>query len=132
MPLLEWTREFSVGSQKMDNEHKMAFSLLNELNEQIGEGKGYQSLPYIFTAMKAYSVYHFDSEERLLEKVSYPGLAAQKEQHKGFVERLTDFETAMMNREMGIAPKVLIFLKSFWTGHIQNEDKKYFSYVSGT
>lgn len=132
MALLEWSNEFSVGSRKMDNEHKMIFSMINELDDQIHSGKGYASLPYIFTAMKAYSVYHFASEEALLEEQNDPGLANQKKMHGDFIERISDFEEAVQNREMHIADKVMTFLKSWWIGHIQNEDKKYMPSVLGT
>lgn len=129
MAFLEWTNDYSVGSKKMDDEHKMIFSLVNELDDQMKSGKGYSALSYTFTAMKAYSVYHFSSEEALLEKSNYPLLQSQKQSHQDFIKRIQDFEEDVSNHEMDIASKVMIFLKSWWVGHIQNEDKKYAQYI---
>ena len=129
MDFLEWKQDFSVGLPQMDNEHKMMFSLINDLNGRIHSGEGHVSLSYIFTSMKAYSSYHFSSEEELLATVNYPELSTQQQSHEGFIKRISEFEEDMLNREVDIAPKVMNFLKVWWVGHIQNEDKKYAEYV---
>lgn len=129
MPLMEWSHEYSVGSSKMDNEHKMIFSLMNEFHGLMEAGESHAALAYVFTAMKAYSVYHFTSEIKLLTEKNYPDLEAQKQSHAEFVQRIADFEKDVARHEPDIGPKVMIFLKAWWINHIQKEDKKYAPYM---
>lgn len=39
MALLEWTEEFSVGSQKMNDQHKKLFAIINAVDEGGKMGK---------------------------------------------------------------------------------------------
>ncbi len=129
MPLLEWTREYSVGSEKMDNEHKMLFSIINDLADHVQQGEGNVALPYAFTQMKAYSIYHFASEESMLDKLNYAELDIQKKEHAAFIERINLLEKDFEQMRMGTIDSVITFLKSWWTAHILREDKKYAGFI---
>ncbi len=125
MALLDWNDTLSVNVPEMDNEHKKLISLVNELNDAMKSGKAKSEMDRIFGALASYTVSHFASEERYLQKVGYPDLAAQKAEHAALLKQVTDFKADYDAGKAMISVKLMGFLRDWVRNHIQKEDKKY-------
>jgi len=125
MAFYEWKDNFSVGISEMDEQHKKMVGILNRLYEAMKAGKASKELTAIIDEMIDYTKYHFGSEEKLMEKFSYSGLAAQKEEHATFVKKSLEFQDQVASGKLAVSIEVMNFLKDWWTNHILVSDKKY-------
>jgi hemerythrin len=92
-----------------------------------GEAKHY-FMEIIHSALE-YVRTHFSTEEQIMEKIEYPGLAHHKKEHESFIHQILinakDFEEGSMR-----APAVLAkYLKEWILSHIAIEDKQYYYYI---
>lgn len=128
----KWTNDLTVYNSEIDQQHKILLNLGEKVEHfSQSRSKTRSEFVQIIKALKEYTVYHFDMEEKLLEKAHYPELDRHKSIHRGFVSEIGnmnldkfDFESA---EELN---KLIVFLSRWVIKHIKNEDFKYTSYLS--
>lgn len=81
MAFLEWTKNFSMGDEVVDEQHQRLFDMLNRLHESVVQGQEQSALVSILDEMVDYTVYHFKTEEEMFAGRGYPGLEAHKLVH---------------------------------------------------
>ena len=77
--------------------------------------------------MEQYTVIHFKAEEALMAKAEYPAIEEHNVLHKALIEKIK-----MLSIEISRdndAGRVLSFLKEWWLGHINKEDRKYVPFM---
>ena len=123
MPI-SWTQDLSVNIVRIDTEHKQLVAMLGELEEAIGLGKGEEQLQEIVSKMSDYAKVHFQTEEKLMAKHSFPGLDDHVSEHEDFAVKVMDlvFEP---DSEHSSPESVLAFLKDWLVNHISGTDKLY-------
>ena len=131
MPLITWSQDMSVGVQEMDFQHKGLIEIINQLGDAMSQGKGAQEVGKIIDKMITYAQRHFGAEERLMSANAYPQLARQKAEHEAFLTKANDFKKDFMAGKIAITLPISSYLKTWWTGHIQVEDKQYGPYLNG-
>ena len=121
-----WDDAYSVGFAPIDDQHKVLVAMTNQLFEDSKKRVATADVAFLQTVQKAveYAQTHFTAEENYMSQVSYPNLAAHKEQHRQFelqiAGSLKEFEKG------GTAPIELVrFLKNWLLGHIAQSDKQY-------
>lgn len=126
MQKIEWKDSFSVGNDRMDQQH---IKLIDMINSMIENSDNVNLVENTVQGMIDYACYHFIDEETHLEDNDYPQLNNQKTQHEYFIDNArqlyTQFATDCDNIEMD---KILGFLSTWWTNHILDEDMKYKEY----
>lgn len=127
----KWTNDLSVHNTEIDIQHKKLLELGATLESfSKSSHKTRHEFIEIIKALKAYTVYHFEMEEKMLEKARYPQLDGHKLIHKGFVNEIEnvnldrfDFENS---KDMD---KLILFLSKWVIQHIKNEDFKYANHL---
>jgi hemerythrin len=127
---MEWTNEFSVNNQEMDDQHKRLFNLIEKLNKAMQEGKSNSILNSGLEELSQYAVIHFKDEESLMANVKYPKLKFHINEHRSFVDKLYSFKQAINNKELGVSIRVINFLRDWLKSHILQIDKEYSSYLN--
>ena len=56
---IKWKKEYSVGIEEIDDQHKYFISLLNDLYNAIVEGKSQEELKVLFQDLSDYAEKHF-------------------------------------------------------------------------
>lgn len=83
----EWRKEYEIGVDKIDAEHKRLFQIINKLFRLKEEKKNHQwACQEGIKFFKSHAVKHFEDEEEYMESIGYQGLAQHKEIHRGFRE----------------------------------------------
>jgi hemerythrin-like metal-binding protein len=118
---MEWTNEFSVNNQEMDDQHKRLFNLIEKLNKAMQEGKSNSILNSVLEELSQYAVIHFKDEESLMANIN---------EHRSFVDKLYSFKQAINNKELGVSIRVINFLRDWLKSHILQIDKEYSSYLN--
>lgn len=126
MALFQWNDAmYSVGSEKIDKQHKKLVELLNSLYEAMSKGKGNDVLGPILNELVNYTVVHFKTEEDLFTKYNYPGKTLHKAEHKKFVDEVASFKSEFDTGKAMISIKLMTFLKDWLVKHIKGSDKQY-------
>lgn len=124
----EFTDEYLIGIELIDNEHKELFSIVDRANKLVksyDEISGYDKILDILNLLKEYTKEHFADEEEYMESIGYSGLDAQKLAHEAFIQKLEDIDIAEIdNNPQESLQQLLEFLLGWLVNHILYTDKK--------
>lgn len=125
MAVINWNESLSVKVESIDSQHKKLIDLINTFYEGISQGSNKEKLVEMILALKNYTVYHFGTEEKYMEKFGYPDYASHKKEHEQFVKKVLDFEERFKSGKMLLTLEVTGFIKDWISHHIMGTDKKY-------
>lgn len=128
MALFEWTEDYSVSVLRFDTEHKKLFSLINELNDAMSEGRGRFVVVRLLQELGEYARWHFEGEESAMRRAGYAGLEEHIYQHDVFAAKIAEFYNEHCNG--GIPIDVLFFLRDWLQKHILLTDHQYVECVN--
>jgi hemerythrin-like metal-binding protein len=120
-----WKDEYSVGVESLDNDHKKLLNLINQLQASIHYKTGEKFEKETLKEIVAYTKYHFEREEKLLEDAGYLSLEAHKKTHREMINKIDDFMQDYDNRGHKALEIVANFLKSWLIKHINGTDQAY-------
>lgn len=90
MSLIEWKKEFSVGNQAVDREHRELIDAINALHADLGQGairiRMVEKLGDIYAEIAA----HFALEEKMMRDARYPAYGPHKADHESLLDQLAD------------------------------------------
>ena len=131
-----FTDKFKTGIELVDDEHRRLFEIIKEANDLINAEllhDKYDKIMEILASLKDYTEFHFNDEEELMKRISYPGLEAQKHAHAAFIERLVDIDLNTLdeidNDQQAYLLDLINFLIGWLSNHILACDKKLGEYV---
>ena len=130
MTIVTWSNVYSVNIIGIDEQHKQLFTLINQLHDAMSQGQGNLILGSTLESLSHYASTHFADEEKLLAKVNYPDLPAQKQEHAIFIQKVKELQIQQQTGKIALTVPVLGFLKDWLVNHILVSDKKYMQYVS--
>jgi len=123
---LKWDDCYLLGNEKVDNQHKELFNLVNSLVQSCDSGTDTKKLKETLLFMVNYAVLHFDDEEALQIECNYPEYEKHKKMHDDFknvVLGLVDrFSQSGSSAELSNDVKKIIV--KWLVNHIMSEDKK--------
>jgi hemerythrin-like metal-binding protein len=125
MALLTWNKTYSVGVQKIDSQHIVLFTILNDLHEAMMKGQAQSLTGTLLHKLADYTQTHFAEEEAMMAAAKYPGLADHKLKHRVLFKQVEDFVLLYDKGEISLNVKLLNFLRDWLTNHIQKVDMAY-------
>jgi hemerythrin len=82
---MKWLKEYELGIDAIDNQHKRIVEYINELEKAHGLGnEGY--ITFVLDGLVDYTLTHFQFEEGMQEKAGYPFLKAHKRIHAIYIK----------------------------------------------
>jgi hemerythrin len=130
MSLISWNKNYSVGVEEMDIQHKQLLLIMNNLNEAILAGKGQDALKETFIDLADYTVHHFGDEERMLRDNGYSDLEAHIKEHRELEKKVGDYRHMLETGGNPVSSDILDFLKEWLIKHILKMDKKYGQFIA--
>ncbi len=125
MAIIAWKKAYETGIVVLDNQHKELIKQIDRLFESIRNKKSDDVIEETLDMLYSYTMEHFEHEEKLMEKYSYPGL----EEHVVIHQKLRDDVQALREKAANdtgkLATELLNFLRSWLLDHIVDVDKKY-------
>jgi hemerythrin len=124
--IVEWNNRFSVRVSLIDEQHKKLVVMTNELffacNYSTDAGKA-QFARTIHEAV-AYVKYHFATEEKIMERTSYPNREVHKKEHTKFVQKVFENVNAFEEGRLFVPNQFVRFLRDWILSHIAITDSK--------
>lgn len=128
MAQLDWTDILNIGVSGIDDQHKKLISLSNSLIQAMTIGKGNEVLAPFFDELKAYTVYHFEDEEKYMESIEFPHLEAHRKAHTYLVGKVTELRAELI--EGNVTPsQALDFINDWIVTHIMDMDAQIGEFV---
>jgi hemerythrin len=131
MPLIEWNTTFSVGIQKIDEQHKKFFSLINVLYDSILQDKSEAVVGSVLKELQQYVIFHFKSEETWMELYHYPDMINHKLEHQEGTKKLNKLMLEYERGRKTVDIELLKFLSDWLQNHILLVDRNYIPYFQG-
>ena len=131
MPIIEWNSAFSVDIQKIDEQHKKFFSLVNILYDAIMQGKGEEVVGSVLKELQQYVIFHFKSEVSWMKMFNYPDMNKHKLEHEGAIQKVNKLVLEYERGNKTVDIELLKFLSDWLQNHILQVDRKYIPYFQG-
>ena len=126
-PSAIWNDHYSVGDEFIDAQHKQILDDINNLFDAREKKRGRAALTPICDRLLENTTAHFRREEQVMQECGYPHFA----QHKAFHDKMRERTVELRDKvHLTAGEYLLVFLKDWWTGHIQGQDKKLAPYLS--
>ncbi len=125
---IEWSDEFSVGIQEIDEQHKVLIDLLNDLHDAITNRRAADVTDNILKRLDDYVHIHFAVEESLMRILHYPEYKQHKLKHDELIDQLTKLNKKLEAGRASISFELMYFLKMWLTKHILEIDKRFGPY----
>ncbi len=122
---LEWRKEFLVGVDEIDNQHRELLTNINQLATMIASGDT-SGVDGILTFLAGYVQFHFGSEERIMREVAYPLMSDHVREHQKLIEkfiRLKGEITSGTHDPLYLGFRVQLFLFDWFANHTTKTDR---------
>ncbi len=124
MTEMTWTPDLAVGVELIDEQHKELIEKMNELDRAVRFSRGVPKIIKTLDFLIEYTDFHFGTEEKNMEELSYPQMDYHKEKHAEFVTTLKNLE--MDFEEEGateaLAESINTFMFNWLVNHIKTVD----------
>lgn len=126
MAYLEWNDSLATGVEEIDEQHRMLFKLINDLDAAAtGEAPDEDAVTDAMYTLSDYVAEHFGDEEALMAEHGYPGLAAHHDMHQRLTAQTLRFMTQFVNGEPVSLAELTEFLGNWLQGHIVEQDCRF-------
>ncbi len=129
-PLFQWSDDFCVGVEEIDQQHQVLVDMLNDMHEAIVCKRGSAEARKILDQLADYTKTHFALEEGLMRIMRYPGFDIHKQQHVDLLNQVTELQEKLDSGKAAISFELLHFLKIWLSQHINESDKRYGAYFA--
>lgn len=133
-PLI-WNDSYATGVPEIDEQHMILVHTLNEASEKLAGDSRIETLEQITQDLLSYALYHFETEEELMQEYGYVEDAEadaelHMQQHRTFSAKVVSVREGLKS-STPIAPADLLdFLNRWLINHILNTDKKLGSFIA--
>jgi hemerythrin-like metal-binding protein len=130
--LIVWSNSLVTGIAEIDDQHRILVNSINEANTRLSAHVNAEILNEITRNLLSYALYHFETEEQLMQEYDY----ASEEYSEMHLKQHRDFSTTVVSIRDGIKAGKLIsreellsFLNSWLINHILNTDIKLAAHI---
>lgn len=128
---IEWQEKLDLGYPLIDGHHKKLVSLINEFGDLLSSSseKYKTSVGKVLKSLIDYTIYHFDEEEKIMNKYKYGNLKEHKKVHENFVNELKSRLIQILSGDQENGIKFYTFLWNWLFEHIAVVDKKWAAHI---
>lgn len=122
--MINWSEEFATGNEMIDRQHKMFIQMINDSIADLCYEKFDPQLTVSLLSM--YARMHFGHEEDCMFRHQCPNHETNSQQHKIFLEKLSDWERRVAEAKgdgrNALAKELLDWISDWLTNHILKTD----------
>jgi hemerythrin len=131
---LAWNDGFATGVVEIDEQHMILVHTLNEAGSRLANGATPELLKQITQDLLSYALYHFDTEEELMQEYGYAeeteeAMNRHLEQHRGFSAKVVAIRESLKAGQPVSSDEILNFLNTWLVNHILNTDKRLGAFI---
>jgi hemerythrin-like metal-binding protein len=124
-----WSDALVTGVAEIDDQHRILVNTLNAAGAKLSGNPDAALLDQITRDLLSYALYHFETEEALMEQFideaeHRADIQAHGEQHRGFSSKVVAVREGIKAGSLISRDDLLAFLNGWLVHHIMNTDKK--------
>ena len=126
---IKWSKDYETGVAEIDDQHHILVNTLNEANELLTKSYSLENLQNITKDLLSYALYHFETEEELMQQYNYEeeepkDYANHMKQHREFSTKVVEVRDSLKAGNLIGQEELISFLLNCLINHIHNTDKK--------
>lgn len=125
MALFPWDNRLKTNVPICDEQHQKLISIINELHDALIMKKDKGIIGRTIDDLVVYSLYHFETEEKILAENEFPHLNSHKAEHLTWIKEVNSIKERYDRGDEVRSIELLGFLKDWVYDHILVSDKKY-------
>ncbi|MGZ8152876.1 MAG: bacteriohemerythrin [Methylovulum sp.] len=123
--LIIWNDTLVTGISTIDEQHQILINLFNEANTKLASNNNTEFLEQITRDMLSYALYHFETEEGLMQEYGYIEEADNHiRQHRNFSAKVVEIRNNIKAGILISREDLLSFLNNWLINHILSTDKE--------
>lgn len=129
---LQWKDAYSVGNEKLDEQHKHWINLYNQLDDVMtGNSRGELGATRsgILQKISDYVDYHFQFEEEFMREIGYPGLEKHWEIHKNFRNEVYRICREHIEGTIILNSEIMDMIRHWLVEHIVKQDTRIMEFL---
>lgn len=132
---LVWDDSFVTGIAKIDEQHKVLVNTLNEAHTRLAGMPTREILDDITRNLLSYALYHFETEESLMQDHAYASerpedSAKHHQEHRDFSQTVVNLRNGIKEGQLVSREELIGFLSHWLVNHILFTDKKLGTYLA--
>lgn len=126
---IKWSKDYETGVEEIDEQHHILVNTLNEANELLSKDYSLENLQNITKDLLSYALYHFETEEELMQEYNYSTEApkdfeSHMKQHRDFSAKVVEVRDSLKAGDLIGQDELISFLLNWLLNHIDKTDKK--------
>jgi methyl-accepting chemotaxis protein/hemerythrin len=124
---IQWDESHCVGVDEIDDQHLHLTTLVNSLNSAIKTNNDEVLFSQLLDQIIDYTIFHFETEHRLMETFHYPKLKEHDLEHERLLQEVRHYKNCAHE---GIEHIALMKIKDWLLNHIEYADKPLGVFIS--
>ncbi len=126
-----WDDSLKTGVPAVDVQHKVIIDTFNELETHMAQGIKVVTVKKTLTFLKYYAEWHFEREEKCMDRYHCPYAQLNQQAHAAFLEKFTRLYAEFQQSEdaEGMARRIHAELSDWLVNHIKGVDAKLAPFV---
>lgn len=129
MSAIQWNDDLSVGVKLIDHQHQALITIANRIVDAAAQGAGPAIINGLVKKLREYTVFHFNSEEELMERIRYPKRGDQEREHTRLKQEVKDYQRQLYQREDVTPDEVKEFVIDWFFEHILTYDRELAEFI---
>ena len=129
MAAFDWDRRCETGIASIDAQHQELFRLARELYEASKTGAEREVVTAVLKHLITYCNTHFQDEEAHMERLGFPGLQAQQEEHRKLTTRVYGLLDQHATGQLQVSEELSILVFQWLRKHIKEYDQVFADFV---
>lgn len=132
--MIEWQENLSIGVLEIDIQHKLLFDKVNAFLVACHTETESEGLYRLFWFLEAYTITHFNQEEKLMQQVGFPDFPKHRESHLAFADEIGNLKERLKNEgpTQTLINTITMFISGWLIQHISHMDRAIGRFVNGT
>ncbi|MFW5443616.1 MAG: bacteriohemerythrin [Methylococcaceae bacterium] len=127
-PEIIWNDEFNTGVKEIDDQHRILVSTLNEASVKQVSVNSQLRMLIITQDLLAYALYHFETEESLMQQYDYQqadqiSMQQHLAEHRDFSQQIVAVREQLQTGKNINISELLKFLNHWLGKHVRETDK---------
>lgn len=131
---IAWNDSLITGVPEIDAQHQILVHTLNEAGERLRHGASVEDYEAITHELLSYALYHFETEEALMQEYGYEHSDAHdthrhQAEHRGFTHQVIAVREQLKAGILTPPESLLAFLNDWLLRHIMLTDKRLATFI---
>ncbi|WP_432666194.1 bacteriohemerythrin [Wukongibacter baidiensis] len=131
--MFKWRENYSCNIEEIDKQHERLLEIGSDLSSLIRtrDVDHYDEIIGLLDELKKYTIYHFKTEEDLMEKYGFDGLDEHKQVHQNFIDKVNEVGSEDIDEnQKGVTMEILVFIADWIENHILKVDHMYKDFLN--